>query len=97
MSRPQTILFDVDGTLITSGGAGGKSWRRAFNELYGIPADIGQFSDAGMTDPVVDDSMRLLMNLTTQTYIADQDWFPLVAMKKLRALFWKVSASIHWN
>jgi len=53
MNRPQTILFDVDGTLITSGGAGGKSWRWAFNELYGIPADIGQFSDAGMTDPVV--------------------------------------------
>lgn len=53
MGRPETILFDVDGTLITSGGAGGKSWHWAFNELYGLPADIGQFSDAGMTDPVV--------------------------------------------
>jgi len=53
MSRPETILFDVDGTLISSGGAGRKSWRWAFNELYGLPADIGQFSDAGMTDPVV--------------------------------------------
>jgi phosphoglycolate phosphatase-like HAD superfamily hydrolase len=47
------ILFDVDGTLITTGGAGSRSWRWAFDRLYGIPADIGRFSEAGMTDPVV--------------------------------------------
>jgi phosphoglycolate phosphatase-like HAD superfamily hydrolase len=29
------------------------AWRRAFEELHGIPADIGQFTDAGMTDPDV--------------------------------------------
>jgi phosphoglycolate phosphatase len=53
MDRPQAILFDVDGLLITTGGAGTSSWRWAFNELYGIPADIGKFTEAGMTDPVV--------------------------------------------
>jgi phosphoglycolate phosphatase len=47
------VLFDIDGTLITTGGAGAVAWRLAFSELYGIPADIGQFSDAGMTDPEV--------------------------------------------
>jgi phosphoglycolate phosphatase len=47
------ILFDIDGTLIVSGGAGGESWREAFEELYGVPADIGKFTDAGMTDPEV--------------------------------------------
>jgi phosphoglycolate phosphatase-like HAD superfamily hydrolase len=47
------FLFDIDGTLITTGGAGAVAWRRAFDELYGIPADIGQFTDAGMTDPEV--------------------------------------------
>ena len=51
--RPQAILFDVDGLLITTGGAGTRSWRWAFDELYGIPADIGEFTEAGMTDPVV--------------------------------------------
>jgi phosphoglycolate phosphatase len=51
--RPLAILFDVDGTLITTGGAGAVAWRRAFEELYGIPADIGQFADDGMTDPEV--------------------------------------------
>ena len=53
MEKPLAILFDIDGTLITSGGAGAESWRRAFDELYGIPADIGQYTDTGMTDPEV--------------------------------------------
>ena len=47
------ILFDIDGTLIDTGGAGAGSWRLAFDELYGIPADIGKFTDSGMTDPDV--------------------------------------------
>jgi phosphoglycolate phosphatase len=47
------VLFDIDGTLIITGGAGGASWRLAFDELYGIPADIGKFTDTGMTDPDV--------------------------------------------
>jgi phosphoglycolate phosphatase len=53
MARPLAVLFDIDGTLISSGGAGAESWRRAFEELYGIPADIGQYTDTGMTDPDV--------------------------------------------
>ena len=50
---PRIILFDIDGTLVTTGGAGAVAWRQAFEDLYGIPADIGQFTDAGMTDPDV--------------------------------------------
>jgi phosphoglycolate phosphatase len=47
------VLFDVDGTLISSGGAGAASWRMAFDDLYGIPAEIGKYTDAGMTEPEV--------------------------------------------
>jgi phosphoglycolate phosphatase-like HAD superfamily hydrolase len=47
------VVFDVDGTLISSGGAGAASWRLAFDELYGVPADIGEYTDAGMTEPEV--------------------------------------------
>jgi phosphoglycolate phosphatase len=49
----RVLLFDIDGTLVTTGGAGAVAWRRAFQELHGNPADIGLFSDAGMTDPEV--------------------------------------------
>ncbi|MBF8188864.1 HAD family hydrolase [Nonomuraea sp. K274] len=51
--RRLALLFDIDGTLITTGGAGARSWRLAFDKLYGIPADIGKFTDTGMTDPDV--------------------------------------------
>jgi phosphoglycolate phosphatase len=47
------ILFDIDGTLIITGGAGAASWRLAFDELYGIPADIAAYTDTGLTDPEV--------------------------------------------
>jgi len=47
------LLFDIDGTLVSTGGAGAVAWRRAFEELHGIPADIGKYTDAGMTDPDV--------------------------------------------
>ncbi len=52
-SPVKAILFDIDGTLITTGGAGAEAWKLAFDALYGIPADIGSFTDAGMTDPEV--------------------------------------------
>lgn len=47
------LLFDIDGTLVSTGGAGAVAWKQAFLELHGIPADINQFTDAGMTDPDV--------------------------------------------
>jgi phosphoglycolate phosphatase len=50
---PRILLFDVDGTLVSTGGAGAVAWKQAFEELHGIPADIGEFTDAGMTDPDV--------------------------------------------
>jgi phosphoglycolate phosphatase len=50
---PRILLFDIDGTLVSTGGAGAVAWKQAFEELHGIPADIGEFTDAGMTDPDV--------------------------------------------
>ena len=53
VNMPPVVLFDVDGTLIDSGGAGARSWTHAFDKLYGISADIGSHTAAGETDPVV--------------------------------------------
>jgi phosphoglycolate phosphatase-like HAD superfamily hydrolase len=52
-STPNVALFDIDGTLISTGGAGARSWAHAFDRLYGVAADIGSHSEAGETDPVV--------------------------------------------
>jgi phosphoglycolate phosphatase-like HAD superfamily hydrolase len=50
---PRSILFDIDGTILVTGGAGGVAWRLAFEELYGVEADVDEHTDAGMTDPQI--------------------------------------------
>jgi phosphoglycolate phosphatase-like HAD superfamily hydrolase len=53
MSEAHAVLFDIDGTLLVTGGAGGVAWQRAFEELHGIDADVAERTDAGMTDPEI--------------------------------------------
>jgi phosphoglycolate phosphatase len=47
------LLFDIDGTLISTGGASDRAWRRAFAELHGIEVNVGDYTGKGVTDPVV--------------------------------------------
>lgn len=49
----RAVLFDIDGTLLVTGGAGGAAWQRGFRELYGVDADVAEHTDAGMTDPEI--------------------------------------------
>jgi len=44
------ILFDIDGTLITAGGAGTRSMNFAFRELFGIDEAFRDIPMAGKTD-----------------------------------------------
>jgi len=49
----RAVLFDIDGTLLVTGGAGAIAWQRAFDELYGVEANVAEHTDAGMTDPEI--------------------------------------------
>jgi phosphoglycolate phosphatase-like HAD superfamily hydrolase len=51
MSR--AVLFDIDGTLIRSGGASDRAWHRAFEELHGVDVDVGAVTGRGVPDPEV--------------------------------------------
>lgn len=51
--RPTVLLFDIDGTLLLTGGAGRRSFRRAFEEVTGRPDACDHFSFAGMTDRAI--------------------------------------------
>ena len=53
VTKPGAVLFDVDETLVHTGGSGARSWNAAFQKLYDIPADIGKHTSAGETDPQV--------------------------------------------
>src|SRR5947208_3614085 len=49
----KAVLWDIDGTLLTTGGAGAVAWQRAFGELYDVEANIDEHTRAGMTDPEI--------------------------------------------
>jgi phosphoglycolate phosphatase-like HAD superfamily hydrolase len=49
----KAVLFDIDGTLLHTGGAGAIAWQRAFAELYDVEANIAEHTHAGMTDPEI--------------------------------------------
>lgn len=49
----RAVLFDIDGTILVTGGAGGAAWQRAFEELHGVEANVSEHTDAGMTDPEI--------------------------------------------
>ncbi|MDX6635080.1 MAG: phosphoglycolate phosphatase [Solirubrobacterales bacterium] len=49
----KAVLFDIDGTLLHTGGAGAVAWQRAFLELYEVEANIEEHTHAGMTDPEI--------------------------------------------
>src|SRR3954463_11557453 len=53
-TRPTVYLFDIDGTLISTGGAGRKAMEGAFRDVHGAsgPAAVA-FSFAGMTDRAI--------------------------------------------
>jgi phosphoglycolate phosphatase len=49
----KTVLWDIDGTLLVTGGAGAVAWQRAFQEQWGVEANIEEHTQAGMTDPEI--------------------------------------------
>lgn len=46
----RAVIFDVDGTLLTTGGAGAVAWDKAFREVFGKSVDIAKVTESGMTD-----------------------------------------------
>lgn len=47
------IIFDIDGTLLLTGGTGRIAFERAFQELYGIENSWGQVIPDGKTDQMI--------------------------------------------
>ena len=52
-TKTRLVLFDIDGTLVDTGGAGARSWTWAFEREFRRKVDIAEHSTAGMTDPAI--------------------------------------------
>ena len=48
-SASTLILFDIDGTLVLTGGAGGRAMSLAFEEIFAIAERLSGHSDGGPT------------------------------------------------
>ena len=46
----RVCLFDIDGTLIRSGGAGSRAMKRAFEDVFRVECDLSGVSFSGRTD-----------------------------------------------
>ena len=53
MQAPTVLLFDIDGTLITTGGVGRRAIERAVTEVLGLELTRFPFPFGGMVDPVI--------------------------------------------
>ncbi|MEX2227070.1 MAG: HAD family hydrolase [Dehalococcoidia bacterium] len=50
---PSYVLWDIDNTLLYTGGAGSLGMRRAFNDLYGVDDAFGRVEFSGRTDTAI--------------------------------------------
>ena len=51
------LLFDIDGTLLLTGGAGKIAFEEAFEEIFEIPHAWGNLDPHGKTDPAIFDEV----------------------------------------
>lgn len=58
--KTKLILFDIDGTLVLTGGAGARGMTRAFEETWGVSNALARVDVAGRTDSIIlADALRL--------------------------------------
>ena len=50
---PKLVLFDIDGTLITDGGAARDAFAAALADVYGFRGELRQYDFSGRTDPQI--------------------------------------------
>jgi phosphoglycolate phosphatase-like HAD superfamily hydrolase len=51
--RRRLALFDIDGTILTDGGAAREAYRDALASVYGYDGDLARYDFSGRTDPQI--------------------------------------------
>ena len=72
--KPRLILFDVDGTLVDTAGAGRKAVERAFAEVFGADDLDGAagVAYAGRTDPVILEAIAEALGVATDVFCSSR-------------------------
>ena len=64
------LLFDIDGTLLLTNGAGTRAANRAFENIYGISEAMTKIDAAGKTDPII--LQEIFMNEFNRDYSPEE-------------------------
>jgi phosphoglycolate phosphatase-like HAD superfamily hydrolase len=81
------LLFDIDGTLVLTGGAGVRAMNRAFHEVWGVPDAFRGVKMAGGTDPrLLDEALALTGTVPADGQVAtfEQTYLRLLGEEILR-------------
>lgn len=84
---PALVLFDVDGTLVDTGGAGRSGLLRSFREVFGVPdieALAAEVRLDGKTDPAIISEMALAAGLARDAIEARYAEFQRAYIQALR-------------
>jgi len=76
------LLFDIDGTMVLTGGAGVRAMNRAFYEVWGVPDAFRGVKMAGGTDPrLLDEALALTGTAPADGHVArfEQTYLRLLA------------------
>lgn len=72
MHKDTLLLFDIDGTLMTSGGAGEHALKVGFREEFGIEDDLRNIEIAGRTDSGIARQMLAYHNIAVTAETLEQ-------------------------
>ena len=64
------ILFDIDGTILNTDGAGTRAADRAFEKMHGIKGAMHKIDMAGKTDPLI--LREIYINELSRSYTAEE-------------------------
>jgi phosphoglycolate phosphatase-like HAD superfamily hydrolase len=95
--RPTVFLFDIDGTLISTGGAGRRAMVGAFTRRHARP-DVCDFPFGGMTDRAIVRTGIAALGHEPDEAAIDQligDYLALLEVELLRAEGARVHAGVH--
>jgi phosphoglycolate phosphatase len=67
------VLFDIDGTLISTGGRAGRALAQALEQTFGLPVSIDGFPFAGKTDPRIAFELMELAGVPRSRVAASRD------------------------
>lgn len=73
--QARLVLFDIDGTLVDTAGAGRRAMEYAFRETFGIDAfrDAEAVAYAGRTDPVIFESLVAAFRIAPEAFREGRD------------------------